>query len=83
MPSTANLGMRVPAELKTTLEALAKATGRSVSFHALAALTEYAERESWQISEINAAIDEADAGDFATQSEVAAVFDRWANECSG
>ena len=34
-------------------------------------------QDDWQIQEINKAIGEANAGDFATEAEVRAVFDRW------
>jgi RHH-type rel operon transcriptional repressor/antitoxin RelB len=31
----------------------------------------------WQIQEIHSAVAEADTGDFATDSEVKAVMDKW------
>ncbi len=34
-------------------------------------------QDDWQIQEINKAIHEANAGDFATEAEVRAVIDRW------
>ncbi|KIH84292.1 Prevent host death protein, Phd antitoxin [Pseudomonas batumici] len=60
-----------------TLASLAKATGRSKSFLAIDALRDYLAREAWQIAEIQRAIEEADAGDFATDEEVEATFRKW------
>jgi len=60
-----------------TLASLAKATGRSKSFLAIDALRDYLAREAWQIAEIQRALEEADAGDFATDEEVEATFRKW------
>lgn len=35
------------------------------------------ERESWQVAAIQKAVQEADAGDFATSDEVAAMDAKW------
>jgi len=75
---TTSLGMRIPTDIKRRLGELAERTGRSMSFLAQAALEEYLERESWQLERIREGIAAADAGDFATDEEVVAVFDRWA-----
>jgi predicted transcriptional regulator len=62
-----------------TLANLARATGRSKSFLAIDALREYLSREAWQIAEIQRAVAEADAGDFASEDEVKAVMEKWTN----
>jgi predicted transcriptional regulator len=41
---------------------------------AIDALTHYVQSESWQIRDINDGIKEADAGEFATDEQVKAVF---------
>jgi len=69
--------MRLPDELSQQLEALALATGRSKSFLASQAIRDFLERESWQISEITQAIQEANAGDFASDEEIKAITQRW------
>lgn len=74
---SAVLTVRVTEEVKDQLEALADATGRSKSWIAFEAIKQYIELESWQIGEIKAAIKEANAGDFATESEVDAVKKKW------
>jgi len=71
------MSFRLPDELADTLENLAKATGRTKSFLALDALKEYLARESWQIADLQRAVEEADAGDFATDTEVASVMRKW------
>ncbi len=71
------MSLRIPEDIADTLANLAKATGRSKSFLAVDALREYLSREAWQIQEIQNAVKEADAGDFATAAEVKAVADKW------
>ncbi|MGE8482195.1 MAG: CopG family ribbon-helix-helix protein [Pseudomonas sp.] len=71
------MSLRLPDEIADTLAHLAKATGRSKSFLAVDALREYLAREAWQIEEIQKALKEADAGDFATPEEVKAIADKW------
>lgn len=71
------MSLRLPDEIAETLANLAKATGRSKSFLAVDALREYLAREAWQINEIQQALKEADAGDFASADEVKAMADKW------
>lgn len=71
------MSLRLPDELAETLALLAKATGRSKSFLAVDALREYLAREAWQIEEIQKALNEAHAGDFASAEEVAAIASKW------
>ncbi len=71
------LTIRVPEEVQHDLETLAEMTGRSRSWLAMQAINEYLERERWQVSQIHEGIAEADAGDFATKEEVAALFHQW------
>ena len=58
-------------------EELAKATARTKSFLAIDALTNYVQSESWQIRDIHEGIKEADAGEFATDKQVKAVFAKY------
>lgn len=71
------MSLRLPDEIADTLANLAKATGRSKSFLAVDALREYLAREAWQINEIQQALKEADAGDFASPDELKAIADKW------
>ncbi len=76
--SSAVLTLRISTEVKERLDQLAASTSRSKSFLAAEAIERYLDLESWQIGEINDALREADAGDFATESEVAAIAAKYA-----
>lgn len=71
---SATLNLRLPESLVAELDLLAGATMRSKSFHAIEALKAYLQRESWQVQDIHQGLAEADAGDFASEREVNAVF---------
>ena len=69
--------LRLDDEVKNKLEKLAESTHRSRSFLAAEAIKAYVDTNEWQINEIHVAIQEADAGDFATDAEIKAVFTKW------
>lgn len=75
----AMLAVRLTEEVENQLGKLAKMTGRSKSFYAREAISEYVEREAWQITETLEAIKEADAGDFATDDEMNTLRKKWAS----
>jgi len=75
--TTKTINVRLPETLYNQLEELAKATARTKSFLTIDALTNYVERESWQIRDIHDGIKEADAGEFATDDQVNAVFAKY------
>ena len=69
--------VRLEDDVKDRLNVLAEATQRSKSFLAAEAIRAYVENNEWQIGEIQAAIMEADAGDFTSDSDVAALAKKW------
>jgi RHH-type transcriptional regulator, rel operon repressor / antitoxin RelB len=69
--------VRLDEDVKDRLDLLAEATHRSKSFLAAEAIREFIDNNEWQIAEINAAIKEADASDFATDKQVAALGKKW------
>jgi RHH-type transcriptional regulator, rel operon repressor / antitoxin RelB len=69
--------VRLEDEVKDRLDILAEATRRSKSFLAAEAIRAYVENNEWQIGEIQAALKEADAGDVASDKEVAALGKKW------
>ena len=69
--------VRVDDEIKERLEQLAEATQRSKSFLAAEAIREFVENNEWQIREIHTALQEADAGDFASDKAVAVLAKKW------
>lgn len=69
--------LRLDDEVKIKLEKLAESTHRSRSFLAAEAIKAYVDSNEWQINDIHQALQEADAGDFASQEEVNAVVNKW------
>ena len=75
---TATLTLRVPAAVKAQLDKLADATHRSKSYLAGEAIRQYLELEAWQVGEIQQALKEADANDFASDDDVDAIVRKYA-----
>ncbi len=75
---TAILTIRVPQEVKDQLGKLADVTHRSQSFLGGEAIQHYVDFESWQIAEIQQAIIETDAGDFASDADFNSVIKKHA-----
>ncbi len=71
---TTTMTIRLEEETKQRLEQLAKVSHRSKSYLAVDAIQNYLKINEWQIKEIQAGLAEADAGDFASDNEVNAVF---------
>lgn len=69
--------VRLEDEVKDRIERLADSTQQSKSFLAAEAIREYVENNEWQITETQAALAEADAGDFAAEKDVAALASKW------
>lgn len=68
---------RLDAEKRTELDAVAKALDRDRSYVLNQAVGAYLEAHRWQLDHIHEGIRQADAGEFASDEEVAAAFDRW------
>ena len=77
MPQSTTMTIRLEPELKSRLDKLSAATHRSKSFLAAEAVREFIELNEWQIDEIKDAVKEADSGDFASEQEMRAVFNKW------
>lgn len=78
--ATATLSVNVPLEVKNRLDRLAKDTSKSRSSLAADAISSFVDLYEWQVAEIHRGIREADAGEFASPSEVEAVYKKWARE---
>lgn len=70
------MSVRLPDEVEQQLGQLAQSTGRTKSWLANQAIQDYLAREAWQITEVEAALREADAGDFVPEKEMMAKFNR-------
>ena len=74
---SSTMTIRLEDEVKARLDKLADSTNRSKSFLSAQAIREFIENNDWQITEIQASLAEADAGDFASDKEVAALAKKW------
>ena len=77
MSASTTVTIRLEPAIKDRLDRLAAVTHRSKSFLAADAIREYVELNEWQIRETQAALAEADAGEFASDAEAQAVFRKW------
>ena len=68
--------VRLGADLKAKLEALARSTRRSKSYLAAEAIAAYIDLNRWQIGEIESGIAELDAGEIVSQGEAEARYER-------
>ena len=74
---SATLTLRIPLEVKDQLDKLANATHRSKSYLAGEAIRQYLDLEAWQVGEIQQALKEADADNFATDGEIEAIVKKY------
>lgn len=77
MSESTTISIRLEASVKARLDNLADATHRSKSYLAAEAIRAFVELNEWQIREIQTALQEADAGDFAKPSEVNKALGKW------
>jgi predicted transcriptional regulator len=69
-----NVTVRLEADKIALLDQLAKVDDRDRSYLIKVAIDEYLAYHQWRIEEVNKAIAEADAGDFASDEQVSAAF---------
>ncbi len=79
MPST-TFTLRVDTAVKKRLEKLAKSTGRSRSFLAAEAITEYLSVNEWQVAGIRAAIASLDRGKGIPHQQVKEWVGSWGSD---
>jgi RHH-type transcriptional regulator, rel operon repressor / antitoxin RelB len=77
-----SLNVAVAEDVVAGLEELARETGRSPQQLANEALRQYVSYERWKARKVKAAIARADMGDFASDAEIAAVFERYKDVAS-
>ena len=76
MPST-TFTVRVDPAVKKRLEKLAKSTGRTRSFLAAEALSEYLDVNEWQVAGIRKAMASLDRGEGVSHAQVKGWIDSW------
>lgn len=69
--------IRLDDSVKERLELLADVTHRSKSYLASEAIREFVELNEWQVHEVKAAIQEADAEDFASEGDMDNLVKKW------
>jgi RHH-type transcriptional regulator, rel operon repressor / antitoxin RelB len=73
------MSVRISSNLSARVSKLAEAMDRPKSWIIERAIEDYVSLQAWQVAEIKRGLQEADAGDFATDDEVEAVFRKWMN----
>lgn len=68
---------RLSEETALKLNQLAQTTKRSKSFLVAQALENFLEEQTWQVAQIRESLAQADAGKFASKSEVQEAFAKW------
>ena len=68
---------RIDSDMKDALDAIAEGMDRDRSYVLNEAVSAYLDIHRWQIDHIKEGLRQADAGEFATEAEVAAAFRRW------
>ncbi|WP_151613296.1 CopG family ribbon-helix-helix protein [Sinorhizobium alkalisoli] len=74
---TAAFTVRVQDEIAEKLDRIAALSDRSRAYLAAQAIEDYVSREEWQLAEIQAGLDEADRGEFASANELASVVAKY------
>ena len=74
---SANVTARLDSETKEKLDLLAKSTARSKSFLISEAVRAYVKEQAWQINAIKEGVEQADAGNFASNDEIRSTFEKW------
>ena len=77
--SKETITFRLDAEKKIALDEIASGIERDRSFVLNQAIDAYLEVHSWQLDHIKEGLRQADAGEFASDEEVAAAFAKWRN----
>ena len=69
--------VRLGDETTTKLDRIAEKLDRSRAYVAAQAIEDFVAREEWQLAEIEAGLAEAIRGDFASDTEVDRVFNKY------
>jgi predicted transcriptional regulator len=74
--------VRLPEDVTTKLDALAAKLDRSRSYVAVQAITDFVTREAAHLAEIEAGLDEADRGEFASAEDVSSILEKYSAAAS-
>jgi predicted transcriptional regulator len=71
------ISFRLDPKKRKALDAVARAQERDRTFVLNEAIDAYLDVQEWQIQHIQEGMRQAEAGEFASDAEVAAAFSRW------
>jgi predicted transcriptional regulator len=71
------ISFRLDPKKREALDAVARAQDRDRTYVLNEAIDAYLDVHQWQIEHIQEGMRQADAGEFASDAEVAAAFSRW------
>jgi predicted transcriptional regulator len=71
------ISFRLDPKKREALDAVARAHDRDRTYVLNEAIDAYLDVHQWQIEHIQEGMRQADAGEFASDAEVAAAFSRW------
>jgi predicted transcriptional regulator len=71
------VSVRIASDKRAALEAIAAQSGRDLGVVIEDALSAYLELHAWQVAHIEEGLRQADAGELASEAEVAEAFARW------
>lgn len=74
---SSTMTIRLEDAIKDRLDQLASVTQRSKSFLAAEAIAAYVDTNEWQLSEIQTALTEAQAQDYATDQDMVDLALKW------
>ena len=74
---SSTMTIRLEDGIKNRLDQLANVTQRSKSFLAAEAIAAYVDTNEWQLGEIQAALTEVQARDYATDQDMADLALKW------
>ena len=80
---TERLSIRIDAERKKQLDALARLSKRSKSFLAAEAIAAYVDAEAWQLGEIGAGMSDLNAGRAVSHENVSKWLASWGKSSEG
>jgi predicted transcriptional regulator len=75
--SEETISVRIASDKKAALAAIAAESGRDLGGVIEEALNGYLELHAWQVAHIEEGLRQANAGEFASEAEVADAFARW------
>ncbi|MBL8220069.1 MAG: CopG family ribbon-helix-helix protein [Bryobacterales bacterium] len=80
---TGTISIRLNAETKQRLEALAERSKRSKSFLAAEAISQYVEAEEWQLGEIEEGLADLEHGRTVSHEKVSTWLKSWGKRTEG